>query len=311
MKKKIGLLFAPFLLVAIFFAGLYSFLHWLLIIKMPVFPLKKDVLEFCLPFILAWIPALLWLRPRIKLLNLKRKRGDLPFLYLIVAVLAIAAPALVAQQYIVTATSKLTALQAPGQIAGQQATKYFTLQRHFADKAHSRVFKSVDVSGRNDEYFNMHIYIALPLLADSADTMSRVCSNWIGHEYHKQISNHQTQDEKKYAMNIFLRDAKTDFDYTDLDQFVYLDRIGNSDAHAGFDEAIKKSPWGGGGSNAIFTAVDAPFAARNGNKLAWIFGALGIGSALWLIMIMLPKFDEAELARWEHRRPADGEKPNS
>jgi rhomboid protease GluP len=305
MEKKIRLLVAPFLLIAIAYTVLYSLLHWLLFINLQIFPVKENILELWAPLVLVWVPVLLWLRPRIRLLNLKRKKGDLPLFYLFVAGMAIVAPTLIAQKYIVTATGKLTALQTPREIAGAPKTKFYTLQRHYTDHAHAGVYKTIDISGKNNEYFNMHIFLAMPLLADSTDTARGACNVWIGHEYDKTVSSRKSQDEKKEALSIFLHDTKAEFDYTNFDEFAYLDRAGNTDAREGFEGAIKTSPWKGAVTNDIFLAVETPYAARNGNKLAWIFGALGIGAAVWLLMALLAKFDEGALARYERRAPAE------
>ena len=78
--KKVTLLFAPFLFIAIGFTVLYSFLHWALFIDREIFSVREDILNFWLPIGLPLIPLFTWLRPRIKLLKLKRKSGDLPFL---------------------------------------------------------------------------------------------------------------------------------------------------------------------------------------------------------------------------------------
>jgi hypothetical protein len=88
ITKKVRLIYLPFLVMTISFIVLYTFLNWLLFIKTNTFSIKEDIVNFWLPFGLPWIPLLLWLRPRIKLLKLTGGNGNLPFLYQFIAALA-------------------------------------------------------------------------------------------------------------------------------------------------------------------------------------------------------------------------------
>ncbi len=94
LKEKLRLLLLPFVLIAICFVGLYTFLNWLLFIRTDFIPLKEDIIHIWLPFALPWIPVLIWLRPRIKLLAFKNDNAS--FGYQILAAMAIAFPTIVA-----------------------------------------------------------------------------------------------------------------------------------------------------------------------------------------------------------------------
>ncbi len=65
ISDKLKLIYVPFLLIALGVAGGYTFLHWLLQIRMHLFPLREDVVNLWIPLALPWIPVLVWLRPRI------------------------------------------------------------------------------------------------------------------------------------------------------------------------------------------------------------------------------------------------------
>lgn len=163
--EKLRLIFLPFLIIAISIIGGYTLLNWLIIIEFQLFQLKDIIVDFIIPFILPWIPILIWLRPRIKLLNLKTKKGgDLPFLYQLIAAFAIAAPTIIAQQYLETATGKLTELTNISQIDKHEATKFYKLKNYYIDKDHISVNKTVEVSGKHNEDLNLRIYIVCPIL---------------------------------------------------------------------------------------------------------------------------------------------------
>jgi rhomboid protease GluP len=123
-------------------------------------PLSEDLVHFWLPFTLPWIPVLVWLRPRIRLLILKNKKGNLPFLYQFAAAAAIAIPTVIAQDYIGTATGKLTVLANVSEISGKPLTKYYELKRYFIDKRHVLVYRRSAVSGKNNECLDFYIDVA-------------------------------------------------------------------------------------------------------------------------------------------------------
>src|SRR5689334_14660473 len=104
VSDKARLIFKPFSIIAICFILVYTFLHWALFIKAGI-PLKEDIVKFWLPFILPFIPILIWLRPRIKLLYFKNENGS--FGYQFLACIAIALPTIIAQEYLITATGEL------------------------------------------------------------------------------------------------------------------------------------------------------------------------------------------------------------
>ena len=187
--KKFNLIYLPFLFIAIVFIPGYTFLKWLLFINLRLFSFKDMIINFGLPMALPWIPLLIWLRPRIKLLRLEVKNGNLITLYLVIAWLAIAAPTIVAQYYIDAATGKLTALNTINDIAKNEETKYYSLKNYYIDKRMIGVHPSFDVSGKYSEDFNMHLYVVLPIMASEADTASKTCLAWLGAEYYKRISN--------------------------------------------------------------------------------------------------------------------------
>jgi membrane associated rhomboid family serine protease len=305
ISKKLKHIYSPFLVMTISFIVIYTFLNWLLFIKTNTFSIKEDIVNFWLPFGLPWIPVLLWLRPRIKLLKLTGGNGNLPFLYQFIAALAMAIPTIVAQGYIEKASGTLTKLETINEIDKGEQTKYYTVNSFHIDKTNIGVHSSFDVSGRHNENFNMHLYVVLPILGREADTINSSCLAWLGVEYSEQISNRLEDNEKEEIFQAFANESQKDFDNKDVNKFVYLDRVGNTDDGDGFKEAVKKSPKYNSNNTSVFLAVNEPFENRNGNTFAWIFGAFGIAGGIWLIMLLIPKLDESELRRFESGKPSN------
>jgi len=297
--QKLKLIYKPFLVIAILIIAGYTLLNWIVFKKFQLFSINEDIINLWIPMGLPWIPILIWLRPRIKLLNLKRKKGDLPGFYIFIAGIAIVAPTLVAQAYLETASGKLTQLDNITQIEKQPTTKYYSLKNFYIDKKYIGIQSLFDVSGKNNEYFNMNLYVALPIFASPIDTTSSNCIAWYGVKYHEQISNRLDENEKQQRFQKFAEESQTDFDRKDVNQFIYLDRIGNTDDHKGYISAIKNDKKYFSNSETVLIPVSNSFESRNGNKLPWIFGALAIGAIVWLIMLLIPKFDEEALEKFK------------
>jgi rhomboid protease GluP len=377
-STRFRLIYIPFLYVAIGFVSIYTFLDWLLIIHFEM-PVNEELVHFWLPFGLPWVPILIWLRPRIKLLSLKDKKGNLPFLYQFIAALAIVAPTVIAQDYVVTATGKLTVLQDINQISNP-LTKYYVLKRHYIDKRHVAATERTLTSGKNNEYLNFYFDVACPILSDTikqdsiqhfkfgagknplivldgkpldagikinninpADVKSidvlksqpamaiygqkardgviiittktgtarnitfsaqPIPKAWLCIEFSKSISNHLSRDEKERSYKEFAASTDSEFKIKNLNEFVYLDRPSFNDRRKGYLKAIKDQNITTD-KPIIFEAVNEPFDARNGSKLGWIFKSFGIGAALWLLMIIIPKMNATELNKRESTKLSD------
>ena len=52
-------------------------------------------------------------------------------------------------------------------------------------------------------------------------------------------------------------------------------------------------------------AVNEPFEDRNGSKFAWIFISFAIGAFIFLIMVLIPKFNDAQLSKLESGQRLD------
>lgn len=367
-STKIRLIYIPFLIVALSFIFIYTFLNWLFVIRLET-PLSEDMVDFWLPFSLPWIPILIWLRPRIKLLILKDKKGNLPFLYQFIAAGAIIAPTIIAQEYLTTAAGKLTVSQNIDKITAP-LTKYYELKQYFIDKQHIAVYQRTAVSGRSNEDLSFYIDVACPILTESlkpdsaihfktgngkkplividgkpassdtalahinpADvanvyiikgrqatalygsaarqgailitTKNIISTNtnflqghipkaWLCLEFSKNLSNHLSDEKKEAEFKEFDSISNAEFKEKKLNEFVYLDRIAVNDRRKGYINAIK-SKINNVSKPLIFEAVNQPFEDRNGNKFVWIFRSFGIGAAIWLLIIIIPKLDSSKI----------------
>jgi len=305
MKDKLRIIFIPFVLALIGLTIGYSLLHWILFINLNLFSLKEIVTKFVIPLILTGLTSWFFLSPKLKILNLEGKRGSrLPDFYSFIAWCALSIPLIIAQEYVLTATGKLTELNSIKEINNYAPTKYYTIKTYYIDKQAAEANVKFDVSGKHNENFIINIYFAVPVLENENDTLSaNEPLAWLGIKYHNSVSNNLDDEEKTTAFQYFSNACYADFQNKNISWFTYLDRIGNSEDRDGYLGAIKQNPAYAQSKKTIFVEVNEPFEARNGNKLQWIFGSALIGTLVWFIMLLFPKIDEKQLRRVKAGKP--------
>ncbi|RFZ85351.1 hypothetical protein DYU05_07065 [Mucilaginibacter terrenus] len=304
---KIKLIYLRGLLVAAAYLIIYSFLTWLFVYKFAVLSLNEDLVSYWLPGGLSIAIILLWIAPRVKLLKLQRKKADLPGLYFFLGWIALSAPVVLFQKHMETATGVLTTLNKVSELSGKDLTKYYKIKQHYVDKLHPAIYRKAEVSGKNDQYLTFYIYVACPVvdnkqMVDStARQLSRPPVAWLGVKYSKQISNSVSDAEKDQAFKDLIDNAEQQFRAADLDDLVYLNRMGNNNARKAYYHAVA-SVLSNEAQPVVFEAKKEPFEDRNGNYFEWTLGSFGIGTIVWLMMCMLPGLEPYELSKLQAKQ---------
>ena len=295
INEKLKLIFLPFLIIAIGFILVYTLLDYILFIRADLFHLREDIVQLWLPLGLAFIPTSIWLRPRLKLLEFRNDNGS--FAYLFLAVMAIWIPSLLAQQYLQTSTGKLTRLQGISQYERYEPTRYYTLGRHHIYKTGMGSLLRAEVNGKHNEYMDLYLYITLPIFETMDDTLKGECSYWIGKKYSKTISNRLGSAEKEKKFDDFVATSQQEIANTDFDDFVYLEKAGNTKEHDEFERAIKKSHLIRYKDPVVFKAINEPYEKKNGSKGGWVLTSLAIGSVAWFLFLLIPPLSEEKWNR--------------
>lgn len=306
-RKKIKLIFVPFLLTLIGFDIVFTAFHWLLIINLKLFSVKDTVTHLFAPMVLSWIPILFYLRPRLKLLDLENQRGSWVTFYMIIIWLSLLAPTAITQSYLEIATGKLVHLDNINSIKDYEQAKYCTVKDFYLDKQNIGVKFSFEVTGRHDEDLKMQVHITTPILLSEADTLNTSCSAFIGVKYSQTISNNLSDEKKEEQLNVFAKKCQMDYDKENLTQFAYLDRVGNTDDGDHYKEALESCTKYNTNGAAIFKAVKEPFEQRFGNTLMWLLFSLGGGTLAGFVLVLIPKFNEIELEKFESGKPSQDE----
>lgn len=298
-SKKIKLLYVPFLLSSIGFCALYTFLNWLLIIRLEVISVKEVIVNFGLPIVLPGILMLVYLRPKLKLLNLTTKQGkSRDDLYMIVLWIILFIPVMITQHYVSAAAGTLTELQHISQLDSLPKTKFYSIKDVYIEKNNIGAHTAFEISGKHNENFDMDIYVVVPMYDNASDTSNATA--WLGLTYSKTVSNNLEEKEKEEAYQKFAEESQKEFDEADLKQFVYLARVPYSEKSEGFHEALKKcTQRTDKNETQLFVSSNEPFADRGGDTLMWVFITFGGACIIWLAMILLVDFDAEVLAAYE------------
>ncbi|NIG53374.1 rhomboid family intramembrane serine protease [Chitinophaga sp. Cy-1792] len=282
LQEKFRHIIIPSLFVVVGFIGLYTFLHWLVFIRLELIPLDEDLLLFWLPFLLSWVPVLIWFRDKIKMVAATGTRELVLQLFL---ALSMAIPTIVVQHYLVSATGKLTPLQTISDIGSTPKTKYYSLKNCYLDKEHIGVQHAVDVSGRSDEHFNMHLYLALPILDKAADTASHVCAAWYAIHYSETLDNDLSGEEKEAAYKKFINETADKYEKDSLTGFSYLERVPVSEAGKAFQKAIASDKTFTSSDNIILRPRFGTFEDRNSSPV-WMPLSFLLFFGVWACIVV-------------------------
>jgi rhomboid protease GluP len=288
---RIILLFLPFVYIFFGFAGGYTLLYWLLFIQWPIVPLKEDLVHLWIPIAVSFVLVLLVLRPRVHLLKLDKNNGKIRTLYYFVAAVGIFLPTLFLVELTDTATGTLIQLNSINKISTVPASRYYVSKSLFVNVADPGFQSTMSYSGKNNQDLNFDIYAALPMTNDSTDTLEAKAFYFLRyHERHGRLSDSERESE----WTRFWKESMDRYEKETL-QFQYFERMGNTEERDQAILAAGKTSYYKTGTPVILKPVDAPFSARNGQKLNYAFLSLGIASIFWMIMILIPGVHEDKL----------------
>jgi len=302
MVQKLRYLFVPFVIALFGLLFIHSFIHWFFDIRLQWFGLPAVFYEFAMPLIGTAIIVLFWLRPKLILLDFRSKGAEKRNLYAIVMGLGILLPLVLGQKYLSAAAGQLTALSDIRTFSKQAPTKYYTIDHFYLDKNRLGGFINVYPSGKNNEIFNIDLYIVESIRENKEDTISTYSPAWLGAKYQKTISNSLTDFQKKDSVQAFMKSSEAQFKKKDLYQSTYFERNRNEHDNVFFLKAINYNPLYDSGGTILFPS-DAAFGQRTGNLIWWFLGSMTLGLLLVLLLISLPAVHEPGLDRIKNRLP--------
>jgi len=275
------------------FIGAYSFLNWLVIIKLDLFSVKDYIVDFLLPSILPWILVLTWFRTKLKILKGYDELKNPIRLLLAFAGLTMIFTTCFFQNYIEKATGIMTNLNNIEQLYYKKATKFYTLGTYYFDKKNYGVYYSTEVKGKYGEDLVMRIFFSIPIFKKDEDTLKNACSTWLGIKYSRTINNRQSEEFKDKEFQLFIREKSNEFHYRDVNIFQYLERVGNTSDHDEFILSVENNQkYRFNNQSIIFIPFNEQYSNRNDSNLVIIIIVFVLGCLIWLITLTKVEINE-------------------
>ena len=238
--QKLRHIYAPFLVVAAGFVVGYSLLAWALVYRTRLLSIDEELVTWWLPFGLAWIPAQVWIWPRIKVLKLETRKGRLPELYLLVAVATMVWPTIQAQMYLSKMTASIARLGDMAEISRSPVTRYYTVDRPCLRREGSQ-FHLAGEFGRRRESLKFTISVAVPFCEETGTSSGGSPPAWMALTFSKWTQASSTDEQKEATARSFAEESEAEFKRMDLGGFKYLEVVGPGAKRRGFESAIRKA----------------------------------------------------------------------
>lgn len=164
ISKKYKLLLIPYFLISATVVVVYAAFCLQVYNKQGTAEIPEELLQLWMPLALPWIPILIWLRPRIKLLKMKRDGRRSPdYAIMFVATLCMTIPMMESSFYLEEYCGKLTHLYRISDINNHLPTEYYSADTFYIDKQNSGLYYSSYTSGRFNSTLNFEIHIVCPM----------------------------------------------------------------------------------------------------------------------------------------------------
>ena len=293
---KLKELFLPFILIGLGTSMAYAAFRYVFDIKFGLFHWEEQYLNYWIPLFLPWVPILIWIRPRIRILKHRDwGRSDNYLAIQFLMSLAIGIPTKISQEYLIRAPYDQIELNHIQEIHEHPNEKYFHLDEfHFSrDQAVSHITSKITGKGTN---LNLHQYHAIPF--------RNIDAVYIGFHHYESISNNLSEVEKNRSYRAFLQSSALALDGSNFYAAQYFEKLSKSDQLDLYIKAIQLSSNHSTGDEVIvLKPVYTPFAERVGNKLTWMIGSYIVGAFIVLLFLLFSKVDSQGLRDYNQGKP--------
>ncbi|MFC7668439.1 hypothetical protein ACFQT0_14445 [Hymenobacter humi] len=292
LKDKLQLIFWPYLRLMLLFLAVYGLLDWALLTWVPAFEPPETLWKLGLPLLVGTVVAVVWLWPRLRLLSEGRGRFDARVFLALITLAVMACGAACLHGYLVSSKGKLVVLASSASVNPTQ-----TFERHYR-------FRTEYIHGKYGEWvvktktvnkgrqLNFDLYLSVPVLASPADTLRRT-PVWLGVHYADNIPTGASYRENEAALQAFVKRSESHFKAEKFENNYrgYYTRLGNTDERDAYVEAARRTGFATSDNTQALLVLqpgDEPFATRGNDSAVLLVGCVGIGSILFLLLLMIP-----------------------
>src|SRR5690606_27241607 len=296
--KKIVFILPTFLAIALGSIGGLLLIRWLFSIQFQWLDLSTEVWDIFIPLIFPWIPIIIWLRPKLKFLLFKSSASNGRFLFILISWITIMVTMMFSQSYIVSSTAKLLTLKSVDQIIPSRKNECYKIEKFYVDIGLAANISDFEVTGKHNEDFNMNVYFVAPIINYETEEYNEPPKVWYGVNFHKRISNRLSTEEKEDAFRSYFQECSSIMNNTDIYDLEYFKPIPKSKHKANFLSAVEVRLNQLTNENyTILSPVQEKFEERIGNKHLGSFLAFFIGTSIFILVLLWPKFNYREVVR--------------
>ncbi|MGB5990445.1 MAG: rhomboid family intramembrane serine protease [Marinifilaceae bacterium] len=302
MKYKINLLFKPFVLIQFAIIFISVFTHWLLIMKLGMFPGVSTLFSIVLSLVLSLVVSFVYFKERFKILNFKIL-SSVNFHMLVLTIL-ISVPAIFAQFYLVEMKEDLRELKTISELGVNETAKYYSIKDYVLEKEDIG-FSSYNTSIRKkDPSFNICFNYALPILNRGEKLNKNNSYAYLRLEYHKKIKRFLNKAEQLKASAEFKEECSNDIKTKDFSKIIYFEKV-NSDKdlralnHAvNSNEKLRPSRIFSR-DNVFFTAKEESLAIKSIAMLFCLIASLLISYVLFFLLLKSAKVNNMKRIKFD------------
>ena len=280
-SERFLFIYKPIIICTIGLIVIYSLLNSLLIIQGKLFEINDKYTDYFIPAGVSILGVLLFLGPKIKLLDFGDKGKRITTLLLIIL---IAAPIISSQQYLKEAEGKLTVVTNPSEINGLPLSRYYKISNYYIDLK-NYYFINTLTTIHSDYYVGT--YFIAPILPMNKNINSNI---WYCIRFGDNVSNRLIDDKElqKDSIKSIYRNNKTQYlRQNNLDKISYFTRLTKSDDYDSYMEVIKNHT---SNRNAILLeAKYGKFDERAISLLIWSVSLFIFSNiSIFLIFLLFP-----------------------
>ncbi|MBF9143889.1 rhomboid family intramembrane serine protease [Hymenobacter properus] len=292
LKDKIELIFWPYLRLALLFLAAYGLLDWALLTWMPSFEPPEELWKLGLPLVVSAgaVAFLLW--PRLRLLAEGPGNFDARLFLAMIALAVMTCGANCLHGYLAATRSKMVELASPASVDPTQPLgRYYRFRTEHTNARYAAAAVRMNTSNKGSR-LNFHLYISTPLLASPADTLQRV-PVWLGLHYTDDVRTSASDSEKEAAYRAFLQRSEKLFRAEKFENPLgYYYRLGNTKERDAYVEAARRSALANTDTTKAVVVLqpgEETFALRGLDSAKWLMGWVGVGSGVFLALLLIPR----------------------
>ncbi len=287
----------------------YTFLHYLLIVKLQLFEIHATLVFFVFPAVLMLLVGVLVVYPRVKLLHFRKIDGDerLATFYAIV----VGGSFVILQFFTVYQGGKLSHVKSPVEINPKRATLYIEIDEYqLLKRSFSGMSFSSAPSNKYGSRLNISVYFVCPMIADTAGVYDFA-----------QPENFQIWFAKKYTDEFNARDTKTEEGRKRIDEFVnyaryqyessnfgrqrFFVKVNKSDNRDNYKRALAQLPTGElDADNVLFLeALDGKVETRGRDAVWWSLGFFLSAQIIFLLIALNKNIKAAAFEEFNSQYP--------